>query len=92
MPGPVTADPSPGSSRMFHGRLKIQLQGQCRHRPIETDHGSATFAANEVQGISKVHALTVDLQSLPHEIVLLKMQVANRQQTLKSRIPTQAPP
>ena len=49
MPGPVTAYPSPGSSRIFHGRLKIQLQGQCRHRPIETDHGSATFAANEVQ-------------------------------------------
>jgi hypothetical protein len=46
---------------------------------------SATFAANEVHGISEDKALTVDVQCLPHEIVLLKMQVANRQQTLKSR-------
>ena len=70
---------------MFHGRLKIQLHGQCRHGLIETDHGSTTLTANEVQGISEVHALTVDVQSLPHKIVLLKMQVTNRKQTLKSR-------
>lgn len=70
---------------MHHIRRKIQLQSQCGDGPIETDHGSATFAANEVHGISADKALTVDVQSLPHEIVLLKMQVANRQQTLKSR-------
>jgi hypothetical protein len=34
---------------MFHGWLKIQQQGQRRHAQIETNHGSATFTANEVQ-------------------------------------------
>jgi hypothetical protein len=63
---------------MFYGWLKIQLQGQGRHGPIETDHGSATFTTKQMQGISEVHSLTVDVESLPHEIVLLKMQVANR--------------
>lgn len=70
---------------MFHGRLKIQLHGQCSHGSIETDHDVTTFTANEVQGISEIHALTVNVQSLPHEILLLKMQVANRKQTLKCR-------
>ena len=70
---------------MFDGWLKIQLQGQGRHGAIETDHGPATFTTKEMQGISEVHSLTVDVESLSHEIVLLKMQVANRKQTLKSR-------
>ena len=63
---------------MVNGRLKIQLHGQCRHGSIKADPGSAPFPANAVQGISAIHALTVSVQRLPHEMVLLKMQVANR--------------
>ncbi len=60
------------------------------HKPahvasIEADHGSTTITAHEVQGSSEVHAVSVNVQSLPHKMVLLKMQVANRKQTLKSR-------
>ena len=36
-----------------------------------------------MQGVSEIHSLTVNVQSLHHEMLLLELQVANRKQTLK---------
>ena len=69
----------------LHRWLKIELHGNSGQVPIKTDQCATSFASSEVERIGKVHSLPVPLQGSPHELFLLKMEMANSQQPLKRR-------